>query len=305
MKRIIIGIILFLIAGISYGADAVGAGVFLRMGAGARAGALSGAFTAHYDDATVSYWNPAAAARLEKISVSSMFAFLAADFKYSFFNAVFPTEYGNFGANIINLSSGEIEGRSSETDDYFTFEHSETAVFGTYGRKLSEWVSVGANIKILNVNSFNEGAGGFGFDLGFLIIPHEMLSAGLVMQDLYSEISWTTGTKQKVPYVMRLGAMAKLLDDALRVSLDAEKVEFEEVSIKTGAEYGFFDIVFVRAGASYGFSDYDFNYTLGAGFRYAIGNVTLQLDYAFYTYEFSGPQTAVDTNHKLSVAAYF
>ncbi len=293
------------LTGSVYSADVVGGGTFLRMGAGARAGALSGAFTAYDDDATVPYWNPSAAAMLEKTCISSMFAFLPADFKYSFFNAVFGTEYGHFGANVINLSSGEIEGRSGDTEDFYTFEHTETAIFLTYAKKITPWFSAGANIKVININSYQSGAGGFSLDSGFLISPNNMLSFGLTLRDMYGEISWTTGTKEKIPYYMRLGALGKLFNDTLRLSLDIEKLEFDEGAVRAGAEYGIFGAIFLRAGVSYGFSSYDFNYTLGGGFKYEIGKITLQMDYAFFTYEFSGPQQVIDTNHKISLAGYF
>ena len=104
---------------------------------------------------------------------------------------------------------------------------------------------------------------------------------------------------------MRIGAMLNLFEDTFKTSLDWEKVESEEITARAGMEYGFLRMLFMRGGISYTFSSYDFNYTLGAGFRYDFGDIAVQLDYAYFTYVFSGPQVAVDTNHKMSLAMYF
>ena len=84
---VVITVVLFL-ASISFAAtgDAGDAAAFLRTGVGARALALSGAFTAYYDDSTCAYWNPAATAYLKDISVSTMFSLLTAQRDYNYFN---------------------------------------------------------------------------------------------------------------------------------------------------------------------------------------------------------------------------
>ena len=47
---------------------------FLRMGVGARALGMGGAFTAVADDATASYWNPAGLTKIENIEATFMYA---------------------------------------------------------------------------------------------------------------------------------------------------------------------------------------------------------------------------------------
>ena len=302
---IIIGAILLFQSLSAQERDPVNAAIILKMGAGARAEALSEAFTAYYDDATVAYWNPAAMVFLDRICVSSMLSFLVADFRYNFFNAVFPTDYGTFGAALQNLSSGSIEGRTGETDDFFSFEYNDLAIMVNYGYEIVKGFAAGANLKIINTGTIGEGANGISLDISTFIKPTDFLSIGVVMRDFFGFVWWTTGTREKIQNSMTIGAMLNLFDKTLRVSFDAENIESEGVTGKTGLEYEFFKILFLRGGVSYRFLKYDFNYTLGGGVKYDFGGITVQFDYAYFTYVFSGPQVAVDTNHKMSLALYF
>ena len=113
---------------------------------------------------------------------------------------------------------------------------------------------------------------------------------------------WET---QIISFVMTIGIRTSLFDEILKILLEGEQVEYEEVSLKIGAEGLFVDIFFLSAGCSYGFTSYDFDYTVGAGMKYTIEGITGQIDYAFLTNEFSGPQYIVEMKHKVSVSVYF
>ncbi|MCK9224825.1 MAG: UPF0164 family protein [Candidatus Muirbacterium halophilum] len=64
------------------------AGAYLKMGVGARALGMGGAFVAVSDDATASYWNPAGLAKLKKDQASFMHAKLKLDRNFDFINYV-------------------------------------------------------------------------------------------------------------------------------------------------------------------------------------------------------------------------
>ena len=213
-----------------------GAAPFLRIGVGARALSLSGAFTAYSDDSTVSYWNPAAITNIKFISISSMLSWLSDDRSYTFINAIIPTDIGSFALNLINFSIDGIEGRNSDTQEFYTFSDTETAIFLTYGKKITEIVSIGGNIKLININLFSEGANGISLDMGLLLEPMDILSIGVVFQDVINAIGWTTGYNENIPYTMRLGVLLNIINEDLKISLDAEQVESEEVTLKTGTE---------------------------------------------------------------------
>ncbi|MGM0607680.1 MAG: hypothetical protein ACQESP_04580 [Candidatus Muiribacteriota bacterium] len=89
MKKI--GTILGLLSAciFAFGGDGSGqAGAYLRMGIGARALGMGGAFVAVSDDAYAAYWNPAGLAKLEATQSSFMHARLKMDRNFDFINYI-------------------------------------------------------------------------------------------------------------------------------------------------------------------------------------------------------------------------
>jgi hypothetical protein len=92
--------------------DATGqAGAYLKMGVGARALGMGGAFTAIANDATAAFWNPAGLVQLDKKSISTMHTVLKLDRTYNFVNYVQPLKkrkaawginYTRFGVDNMN-----------------------------------------------------------------------------------------------------------------------------------------------------------------------------------------------------------
>lgn len=281
--------------------------LFLRSGVGARAISLSNAFTSFTDDSTVTYWNPAACSYLNKIAVSSMFSWLTEDRKYNFFNFLFSSDYGTFALNFINFSIGNIEARQADTKEFTLIEDVENAYFLTYGKELirslnGESVAVGINVKIIQTSIDKYNSSGFSFDLGFIVNPYKFLTFGITLQDIYGNIKWSTGTVEKIPFDMKIGFLLKLFDDFLRFSQDLEKIEYEGLILRNGIEINFFKMLFTRAGISYDIKSYEFNYTFGAGIKYKIYDIIIQVDYAFAKEEFFN---VFQPQHKLSVNLYF
>ena len=66
-------------------------GAFMSYGAGARGLGMGGAFFAVADDASASYWNPAALTLLERKEFTAMQATLFADTTLNFFTYAHPT----------------------------------------------------------------------------------------------------------------------------------------------------------------------------------------------------------------------
>ena len=81
---------------------------FLKIGIGARACAMGGAYTGIADDATSIYWNPAGLTQIDNFELSAMQHFWLLDMSYQNLSAVLPSKYGDFGMSISYSSSGEI-----------------------------------------------------------------------------------------------------------------------------------------------------------------------------------------------------
>ncbi len=305
MKKTFFIIILFLLFFYNiYGilGTAGGPAPFLSMGTGARAVSLSGAFSSFYDDVTCSYWNPAAISFLNNIGLSTMISFLTLDRSYNYIGSVFPTQYGTVGFGFINFSIGNIEGRTEDTEEFYLFSDTENAYIASYGYKVFKWISFGVNLKIVDIKLAGYGANGFSFDAGIFIMPFENFSFSVVFRDFLNGLYWTTGTKERILFTMRIGAMAELMDKMLKISLEGEQIEGHDAIVKSGAEMGFFKMFFLRTGVSYGFYSQEFDWTAGAGIKVNIYNILTQIDYALLKEEFI---TSFDINHKISLSIYF
>jgi len=275
---------------------------FLSMGTGARAVSMSGAFSSFYDDVSCSYWNPAAISFLNNIGLSTMISFLILDRSYNYIGGVFPFQYGVIGFGFINFSIGNIEGRTEDTEEFYIFSDTENAYIVSYGYKVFKWISIGINLKLIDIKLAGYGANGFSLDTGILLMPVENYSFAVIFRDFFNGLYWTTGTKERILFTMRIGAMAELLEKSLRISIEGEQIESHDAIIKAGVELQFFKMFFLRSGCSYGFYSQEFDWTLGAGMKINIYNVLTQIDYAMLKEEFF---TSFDINHKISLSVYF
>jgi len=66
------------------------AGLFLRMGVGARALGMGGAFTAIADDPSAAYWNPSGLAQIHNFQFEFMNVNLPFDRTFNYFSATLP-----------------------------------------------------------------------------------------------------------------------------------------------------------------------------------------------------------------------
>lgn len=303
MKRILPAAIFFLI---TCGAWALGTGggaaAFLRAGAGARALSLSTAFTAYYDDVSCAYWNPSAAAFTGRPGISTMYSLLSEQRAYNYIAGIYPSPAGVFGAGLINFSIAGIEGREGDTESYTEIKDTENAYCLTYAYPVTRWFAAGANFKILQTALGNYSASGFSFDTGVILKVNEYFSAGASLRDAGGFLKWNTGYQEDVPMIMRLGIRSALFDDVLRVSIDAEKNEFEGLSAMSGAEVALFKVFFLRAGVSYGMDSYEFDYTAGMGVAVPVSSFFIKADYAFQKEEYF---TSFQAQHRFSLSVYF
>ncbi len=275
---------------------------FLSMGTGARAVAMSGAFSSFYDDVSCAYWNPASISLLNNIGLSTMISFLTLDRSYNYIGGVFPLQYGTIGFSFINFSIGNIEGRTEDTEEFYLFSDTENAYIASYGYRIFKWISIGANLKIIDIKLAGYGANGFSFDAGILLLPFENFSFAVTFRDFFNGLYWTTGTKERILFTMRIGVMAKFFEKILNISIEGEQIEGHDAIIKSGVEIQFFKIIFLRGGCSYGFYSQEFDWTAGAGLKMNIYDILTQIDYAMLKEEFF---TSFDINHKISLSVYF
>ncbi len=293
------------------------AGEFLTHGVGARALGMGSAFVAVADDVTAGYWNPAGVADVEGRAVQLMHAETFGDvINYDTGAYVHPLDRdAAMAVTVVRLAVDNIPFTDFEEDEYriyydaarITWESdSETAMLVSYGRRVSDRLRIGGNLKLVMKNIADYSCYGAGFDLGAKYDVWNGGTLGANLQDVTTTfLSWDTKEREHIMPTVKVGAAQKFdlpsMGGVLTLAADAD-VRFENrtladeyhvgsVSADThyGAEFVYHGMVGVRGGLSMG------QLTAGAGFTIA----SFTIDYAFGKHEY------LDSSHRVSASYSF
>jgi len=282
---------------------------------GARADAMGRAYVAVANDATATWWNPAALAHLEGSHFSAMAAELvpglAEDVVYRFYGFARGLEgTWGVGVNLLSLAYGR-----SFMDEGASFESSELAVTAAAGVRVTSGLSVGASAKYVKVEYFpaDETRGNtVGFDLAAMYrtsIAEKPTSFAVAVQNVGPDVDygdreygWEVGS-DPIGHNLKVGGsceFARGREAVLLGSFDFNQPlvhtdPWEEPILNAGAELGVFDVAALRFGYIYDHEGTIEDWTYGIG----IGREGFSLDYA------SVPQSKyLDQRvHKLGVNA--
>jgi hypothetical protein len=303
------------------GSSALG-GTFTDPSIGTRPLGLGGAFVAVADDANAAQDNPAGMAffdklqRMATLTHTNLFSvgFLSRDF--------IAYAQGDSGFGAFGLSWNRF------TADLDPEQWVEDAIVYSGAKMLSQGdgypkISVGWQAKYMRVDSglsdsidgLTVGGGtatGYGAGLGLMIKLRPSLSLGLMAQDLYSSLSWATGTLEIIPTVGRAGLAYRLTDSTL-FSAELRGTQtgegFSPSSWHLGAENWFFDgkqLMFnairnvgIRGGYSVDLANSDQGqFSLGGSAK----SDQWQLD---YTYQAGLSAESIGATHRFGVSMTF
>lgn len=247
IRRIITGLLLALLAMPALAASKGGApGQFLSFGAGARSLGMGKAYTAVADDASATYWNPAAMVQMERKELQAMHVALFQDTNLDFVSYVHPTRAGTFGVNFTRLMSGGFE-KVNVTIDRTSQEIVKLQKVGefadvhqgysfAYGRQFIENMSIGVSAKAVShqIDDFQQSF--FALDTAFFgknLLPNHRIS--LVAQNIVSKASGETD--DRLPLTIKLGNAYSMLRDRITVSMDLTQSQFSGLGWNFGTEY--------------------------------------------------------------------
>jgi len=252
---------------------------------------MGGGFTAELDHGFTAYHNPAGVAFLPSKQASFSYHFLALDRRFittSFATHLPPT--AGLGVAWVSAGVDGIDGRTSSGEKTQSLSTSENAVYLSFAQKLSSWLAVGINVKILYnqlpMNNSQLTGKGIGFDVGMMSQPIKGMTLAFMIKDLNSNYQWNTGNvfaergrvyKENFPTLYRLGTNYQyrslyLVGD---VGVITSGVEILGYTLRAGLEYAFRENYFLRAGIGNG------HLAVGLGMNYTfIKKQDAFLDYA-------------------------
>jgi hypothetical protein len=142
---------------------------FLKIGVGARAMGLGGAFGSLANDVSALYWNPAGLVMVDNLTMMGSYSPWIADIAHHFAGFSVPLSQNDFiGLSAIFLTMDDMEittiDRPHGTGEFFGA--SDFAIGLSYARRLTDRFSVGFTGKYIGQKIYNEEATGLAFDIG-------------------------------------------------------------------------------------------------------------------------------------------
>lgn len=294
-------------------------GQFLKIGAGARAIAMGGAYTAVSNDIYSVYWNPAGIANS---SGNGQAAFnhseWLADINYDFAAVSLNLEtVGTIFASITSLSVPEDKVRTFEYEDGDgrVWDASSMAIGIGFARKLTDKFSVGIQGKYIHESIWNTSSTGFAFDVGtYYVSPFNDMIIAASISNFGSKLQLdgrdilfnydpdgdpNTGpnnilskydmSKYDIPLTFRIGlAMNVIKSRYFRVTaaVDATHPNDNTEYVNSGLEITYNELISARIGyKSLFLRDSEQGLTFGGGINYEIANnLSLMINYGWADY---------------------
>lgn len=284
--------VLFISAAVASFAQSAGrtALPFLRMDMGARYYGMAGAATAFADDVTgMTFYNPAAAGKVESFQISGSTFESNLDMKNHYAGLAFPVGFLSFfgnnpttlGISAYIFDKGDIEdlnvNRQIGDDLSFTLtigEHIGTSTWDLLGDTSNLDHYVGINARYIR-SSLPKPEGGdakadaFAFDAGYDVVIDNHYGLGIAVKNLGSKIKYIN-EKDPLPTTINAGIFYTPVDmEYVKWTLTSDYIRYikdKEDRIRVGTEAVFMDILAVRGGLRL-MEEIDTEYTLGFGLK--------------------------------------
>lgn len=320
MKKFVTLILLAIFSGPLFAGDVARKGTTgaeqLLIPVGARGIATGGAFIANLTGLESIYYNPAGLDR--NAGAEAMFSYMnyIADINVSYFGAAASVgELGSIALTFKTLDFGDIPITTADFPDGDGRTYSPTfLILGlSYSKVITDRISVGTNLKLINESIENTSATGFAVDFGVQYKFNPQLSLGAVLKNIGPNMNYSgpelqqrssipgsnpgspTGTFEvvseefQIPSYFELSAAYNFAfneqNSLLTAATFTANNSLEDV-MNLGAEYSFMNVFFIRGGYNLALGDQTdeniYGLTAGAGINYSVGGgVGVAFDYAF------------------------
>ena len=262
------------------------------VGMGARPIALGGAYTGIADDASAIFTNPAGLGNQNTLSFVSMSTQILTCVDYQLAGFSYPTQYGTFGLGYIAASTpaGDyIHMVGSTTVEGGAMNYTNQMLILSYGGNFSDqaratfigkdnvkYFGLGANVKLLSQGLSGSirtapSASGLTADIGAIYAINDRVTVGAAVQNLGGSLSWSTGEREKLPMLLKLGGAYKALDNVtVALDTDFDLDGGRDMVAHSGVEWQVIQYLALRAGIDQKAASVD-DATTGSATSYTAG----------------------------------
>ena len=285
---------------------------FLKIGVGARAMGMGGAYGSLAGDVTTLAWNPAGIGTIDAIQVSAQHTSWVADLDHNFIGLVVPvTDQFSFGFHTVYLTSGAIEITTIDNPEGTGqfYDASDVAVGVTSSVRLTTQLTFATTVKYVEERIYDVTSGGVALDAGaWYSTGFRSLNIGFGLSNLgfeqtFSgrplEVKFTPGSPGEPPVNAELQALSFTLpllfrasgsfdffemfaepiqDHALLTVIDFIQHSDTEERLVLGAEYTWHNVVSLRSG--YIFNADELSWGAGGGVHLNVSDFRIDVDYA-------------------------
>ncbi len=289
---------------------------YLKIGVGARASAMGGAYVALSDDITSLYWNPGGIGMVDHNEAVLHFTDWFMDSQMYFFGASYHIDrVGIIGLSLNSFDSGGIEETTIDEPEGTgrTFRAANHTIGLTYTRRLIERFSFGITLKYVEERLDRTQARALGVDIGSVYrtnflndmrIGFAMTNLGQRMNITGSGLDFrvTRGQEGKpiqasyltsdwdLPLMFRFGLATEIFqNDSYRLTVSGDVLDSRDFRyrLQTGAEFAFQELLYLRGGYQFNHDISDFS--LGVGLELpSYQNLGLRFDYSYENFQYFG-----------------
>jgi hypothetical protein len=290
---------------------------FLKLGVGARAVSMGGGFVALANDGSSIYWNPAGMLHTQGMTIAASHNDWLLDISHDYIGLIVSTSpSGKIGLSITSLTMGEQPVRTLQDPEGTGIKYGvQDLNFNlAYARQITDRLSVGMTLKMIQLQAYNESARTFAMDIGSILeTDFYGLKIGMALSNFGGDIQYSgrdliidtdidtdiggnynsdadlRTEPWPLPLMIRIGVSLDIIGsepaimhsstNRLTVALDADHPNDGPEHLNGGLEFSFREMMFFRAGYRH---KYDLeSITLGVGTKFHIrGLGEVHVDYA-------------------------